>query len=288
MANTILVGIDGSTESAVAADWALAEAKSLKWSVVFVHAVSPVDVADPEVEARYFRAAFSEAERTFVPFLEDAESRGVPAESRVVAGRAKDVLIRLSSRAGLVVVGRRHRTGYASRFGSVSAALAAHSSCWTAVIPERWKRDRPALDGVRAPGTARFFGHVIVGAEEGPEAANLLAVAAELAQRHGAPLTAVTVRPDGAARDGTAWLPELLHRINEKHPQLQCAGVTLTGTPAGEVTEAASGARLLVIGSRGLSGLPGIVRGSVSQAVLESTSSPVLVVPSRPLKPEHE
>jgi nucleotide-binding universal stress UspA family protein len=51
--------------------------------------------------------------------------------------------------------------------------------------------------------------------------------------------------------------------------------------------EAARGARLLVLGSRGLSGIPGIVRGSVSQAILENTSSPVLVVPSRPPSRNH-
>ncbi|WP_240684994.1 universal stress protein [Arthrobacter nitrophenolicus] len=131
------------------------------------------------------------------------------------------------------------------------------------------------------------MGHVIVGVDEGPEAPTLIAVAAEMAQRHGAPLSAVTVGRDGAEQDGAPWLPDLLLRIREKHPQLQCAGFTLTGTPADEITEAASGARLLVIGSRGLSGISGIVRGSVSQAILEGTSSPVLVVPSRTTSDKH-
>ncbi len=48
--------------------------------------------------------------------------------------------------------------------------------------------------------------------------------------------------------------------------------------PADKITETTHGARLLVVGSRGLSGLPGIIRGSVSQAILENTDA-------RPQKP---
>ncbi|WP_409017537.1 MULTISPECIES: universal stress protein [unclassified Arthrobacter] len=47
------------------------------------------------------------------------------------------------------------------------------------------------------------------------------------------------------------------------------------------MTETSRGAPLLVIGTRGLSGIPGYLRGSASQAVRESTSTTVLVVPSR-------
>lgn len=274
MENTVLVGVDGSRESAAAAAWALAEAEVLKWGIVFVHAVPPVDVADPQVEAGYFRGAAVEAERTFGPLLVQAETRRIPAECQVLAGRAKDVLIRESSRAGLVVVGRRHRTGYTSRFGSVSAALTAHSLCWTAVIPETWRQDQSA-DSVPASDRGQFSDHVIVGVDEGPEASSVLAVAAEMAHRHGLPLSAVTVGRDGGTQDGPPWLSDLILQVREKHPQLQCASFTLTGKPSTIINEAARGARLLVIGSRGLSGIPGIVRGSVSQTVLESTSAPI-------------
>jgi nucleotide-binding universal stress UspA family protein len=287
MENTVLVGVDGSSGSAGAAAWALAEAEARRWKIAFVHAVPPAGVADPEVEAGYFRGAVGEAERKFGPFLADAEARGVHAEGQVVAGRAPDVLIRLSSRAELVVVGRRHRTGYVSRFGSVSASVTAHASCWTAVVPETWDQDRPAADSAQVSGKGAFFGHVIVGVDEGPEAPTLIAVAAEMAERHGVPLSAVTVGRDGTAGSSVAWLSDLLLPIREKHPRLQCASFTLRGMPADKITEAAHGARLLVVGSRGLGGISGIVRGSVSQAILEDTGAPVLVVPSRrqPNKP---
>lgn len=281
MENTVLVGIDGSSGSAGAAAWALAEAEAFRWKIVFAQAVPPAGVADPEVEAGYFRGAVGEAERTFEPFLTEAEARGVPAEGQVLTGRAQDVLIRLSSRAGLVVVGRRHRTGYTSRFGSVSAAVTAHASCWTAVVPESWDHDRAAADGAPASRGGKFFGDVLVGVDDGPEAPTLLAVAAEMAQRHGVPLSAVPVGRDGAAQGSVPWLSDLLLPIREKHPHLECASFTLAGMPADKITEAAHGARLLVVGSRGLSGLPGIVRGSVSQAILENTDAPVLVIPSR-------
>lgn len=286
MENTVLVGIDGSKGSAGAEAWALTEAEALRWKIVFAHAVPPVGVADPEIEAGYLRGAVSKAERTFGPFLTDAAGRGIPTEALVVAGRAQDVLIRLSSRAGLVVVGRRHRTGYSSRFGSVSAAVTAHSSCWAAVVPETWSQERPGADSVPASGGDKFFGHVIVGVDEAPEAPTLLAVAAEMAQRQEAPLSAVTVGGGGAPQGGAPWLSDLIRTVRSKHPHLQCATFTLKGMPANKITEAAHGARLLVIGSRRLSGIPGIVRGSVSQAILENTDAPVLVVPSR--SPSHK
>lgn len=281
MNNLVLVGVDGSSGSARAADWALAEAGARKWSVLFATVVPLAPVTDPQVEAAYFRGAARDAEQIFGPLIAQAQVQGIAAASQVIAGHASDVLVRLSARAGLGVVGRRKRTGFTSRLGSVSAALAAHSSCSTAVVPETWSQDRSAEDSVPASNRGRFSGQVVASVEAGPAAPHLLAVAAEMAQRHGVPLCAVTVCPKGAEPGRDPWLSDLLLRIRQKHPGLQCGSCTLSGTPAHEITEAARGARLLVIGTRGLSGIPGLVRGSVSQALLETTSSPVLVVPSR-------
>jgi nucleotide-binding universal stress UspA family protein len=47
--------------------------------------------------------------------------------------------------------------------------------------------------------------------------------------------------------------------------------------PAQALIEAARGARLIVVGSRGRGGFTGLALGSVSQAVLHHASCPVLV-----------
>lgn len=281
----MLVGVDGSSGSAGAADWALAEAAARKWGVLFVTAVQPAQVADPQVDGAYFHRAAREAELTFGPLIARAQAHGIAAASQVVMGRASDVLARLSAQAGLAVVGRRERTGLISRLGSVSAALAAHSACPTAVIPETWSH--AAEDSDPASGRGKFSGQVIASVEHGPEAAHLLAVAAKMAEQHGVPLCAITVDSHKPVPGRDSWLADLLHSIREQHPGLEAGTCVLSGTPAHEIAEAARGARLLVIGTRGLSGIPGLIRGSVSQALLEATSAPVLVVPSRHHGPKH-
>jgi nucleotide-binding universal stress UspA family protein len=97
-----------------------------------------------------------------------------------------------------------------------------------------------------------------------------------MALRHGLPLNIVTVGPE---TDPDPALTDVLARIRLEHPKLQCGAHTLSGQPVHEIAEAARQSWLLVVGTRGISGLTGMVRGSVSQALLQHASSPVLVVP---------
>ena len=64
----------------------------------------------------------------------------------------------------------------------------------------------------------------------------------------------------------------------------RAAGVKVTtelvnGHPATELLAAAADASLLVVGSRGMSGLTGALLGSVTHAVVHHAPCPVLVVP---------
>jgi nucleotide-binding universal stress UspA family protein len=54
------------------------------------------------------------------------------------------------------------------------------------------------------------------------------------------------------------------------------------GTPAKAVLDAAEGADLIVVGSRGRGGFTGLMLGSVSQQVAHHATCPVVIVPSRP------
>ncbi|WP_171059492.1 universal stress protein [Arthrobacter crystallopoietes] len=112
--------------------------------------------------------------------------------------------------------------------------------------------------------------------EPGSAAPGVLSAAADMALRHGLPLNVVTVGP---GTDPDPALTDALDRIRRQHPKLQCRAHTLSGKPVHEIAEAARQSWLLVIGTRGISGLTGMVRGSVSQALLQHASSPVLVVP---------
>lgn len=73
----------------------------------------------------------------------------------------------------------------------------------------------------------------------------------------------------------------ILDRAMEKVPKgIKCAGFSETGSPAVVILEFANteNADLIVMGSRGLGVVKGVLLGSVSQHLVEQAKCPVLVV----------
>ncbi len=66
----------------------------------------------------------------------------------------------------------------------------------------------------------------------------------------------------------------------EKYPDVSCTSSFVMQPPRVALCGAAQTAGLLVVGARGLGGIPGLLLGSVSQAVLEHAPCPVAVVRS--------
>jgi nucleotide-binding universal stress UspA family protein len=82
-------------------------------------------------------------------------------------------------------------------------------------------------------------------------------------------------------------LNDFLMDLQRAHPELAVLGTAerrlLSGLPPGRIVEAAEllDAKLIVIGSRGMTGLPHLMQGSVSERVVELAKGPVVVVKSR-------
>jgi len=87
------------------------------------------------------------------------------------------------------------------------------------------------------------------------------------------------VRPVGAGTetDAERLLADALAGWQERHPAVTASPLLLTGHPAMELVRAAADARLLVVGSRGISGTPGITLGSVSHTALLHATCAVAV-----------
>jgi len=125
--------------------------------------------------------------------------------------------------------------------------------------------------------------------------------AARQAEREDARLVVLHVVHDPASSPGfyrkpeAGWLRpmeevaqemfgEFLDGVRERNPGAVGLGrietMLRTGLPAGRITEAAEeiGAGLVVVGSRGRTGLPHIMLGSVAQRVAQTAAAPVTVV----------
>ncbi|MGW7363744.1 universal stress protein [Streptomyces sp. NPDC054841] len=132
--------------------------------------------------------------------------------------------------------------------------------------------------------------HVTAGLDGSPESAAAAQWAAREALLRKAPLRLVhaderpvwTVDPVAQADAQRRWAEQLLTEAAEelrcKHPSLEITTRQLSGpAPAALAAEAAE-ADLLVLGSRGLSGVMGFVLGSVGMQTITATEPPVVLV----------
>jgi nucleotide-binding universal stress UspA family protein len=133
----IIVGVDGSTVSQRALDWALGQAEATGATVTAVQAwqvpatYSTVTMVLPgsmfEKDAKAALAGTVEAAAAVHP--------GVEVEQFAVEGHPAKTLINWSEHADLLVVGNRGRGGFVgSLLGSVSQYCVQHASCPVVVI----------------------------------------------------------------------------------------------------------------------------------------------------------
>ena len=143
---TILIGTDGSPNSAHALQWTAGLARVLDAEVVAVHAVDPrlfvpaIETLGPPPAAAVGEEWYDEIkgafEKDWVQPLRDA---GVRYQTKFVDGSPALVLCDLADELGadLIVVGSRGRGGFAGLvLGSVSNYVMHHSRRPVAVIPE--------------------------------------------------------------------------------------------------------------------------------------------------------
>ncbi|MER6185894.1 universal stress protein [Streptomyces sp. NPDC001652] len=134
--------------------------------------------------------------------------------------------------------------------------------------------------------------NVTVGLDGSPESRAAAEWAAREAQLRGLPLKVVHVwepvpepmaqAPLLGAETQQHWserIPrEAVEGIALRHPGVQVDRAQLSGRPADVLVEAAKEADVLVLGSRGLSGIGGFLVGSVGLAVVAHTETPVVLV----------
>jgi nucleotide-binding universal stress UspA family protein len=208
----------------------------------------------------------------------------VAVRTVVVVGSARELLVSLSERAHLLVVGRRGLGRLGSVvLGSVSEHVASQAACPVAVVHD---------DESGAPN------HVVVAVDSHGAARPAVEVAFDEAAARGAPLTVLhcawspvdeTVRGRfGADEAGPDWVEEerlisvAIAGLRERYPDVEVHWQLSSGSDIDAVVTASRSAGLLVLGSRPRrTALGGLTGSSLSQLVLAKAGCTVLTVPVR-------
>jgi nucleotide-binding universal stress UspA family protein len=284
----IIVGVDGSEGAKHALAWAAHEGQLHGWPVTAVmawgwlaeHRAVVGDGFDPRFTEREAVAALD-------AYVTDAlgPSPAVTVERRTVEDLAPRALLEASSDAHLLVVGTRGLGGFRGLLlGSVSNQCLHYAACPTAVVGRDDEIGEPAggrvvvgIDGSEAAGRALTWA-----VEEARlRQASLEVVHAwQMPGASGYPLTGVSVDPSLFADAARATLDSAMHHIDETGLVKPAESILRGGRAASVILEAAKGADLVVVGSRGLGELSGPILGSVSHRVVHHASCPVVVIPA--------
>jgi nucleotide-binding universal stress UspA family protein len=260
----VVVGVDGSVDSQRALDYGVALAAGLDAETIAVRAVpAAVTPGDTVVEGRGRRIPLRVVE-------------GPPAPALLAAADAED--------ARLVVVGRRGEGGFPDLLlGSTSHHVARLARRPVLVVPAG---SDPRLPGPGAP--------LVVGVEGSPGSHVAVRGGAEVAAAYESEVTgghALDLAPTlifGAEGGDTYrrarqvvegmvadWC-EPLRKAGVVHRALVEEGGAALGLIRATQD---SGAALLVVGSRGAGGFPGLRLGSVADPVAHNANVPVVIVP---------
>jgi nucleotide-binding universal stress UspA family protein len=100
-----------------------------------------------------------------------------------------------------------------------------------------------------------------------------------LAETYGASLTVVYVHTPGSPGDRAHWQSQL-EQVRPGNPKIPVSHVLLEGDPAAEIARYAADAAIdvIVIGTRGRTGVDRLVLGSVAERVMREAPCTVLVV----------
>ncbi|MGR6918210.1 universal stress protein [[Actinomadura] parvosata] len=263
----IVVGIDGSRTACPALGWAADDAarRGLPLRIVHVrepwkaeHALSTsTDEECTTVRCDRMLAGAAERARALAP--------ETPISTALVTGAVLERLKDESERAETLVVAAP---------GPVALGLAGHTSCPLVVV----------RTFVRGGG-----GEVVAG-YDGSSCADLAleyaltqasARHATLRVLHGDRYPIMTPHPVGYGPLPVDETPELRLRLDawrERHPGARLAESVVRDHPVSALARASRAAELVVVGSRGIGGLTGLVLGSVSHGVLHRAHCPVAVI----------
>ena len=281
----VVVGVDGSENSARAARWAAREAVSRRVPLTVVHALHlPDGAALPLEPPEYAKRRRGDGGKLLDLVARELRGGfpGLEIETELSDLSPTRTLSTLSLESSLVVTGTRGHGGFAGMLlGSVSHRLAAHAHSPLVVV----RGDQP--DDV--------LNEVVVGVQPG-QPADAIRYAFDAAQRHGAVLHAVRAWYPRSTYNGPMGtnfvdleqirneerkaVEHLIAPYRTAFPAVKIEITAVRGNPVPVLIETARNTRLLVVGAHRHRGPLSVGAGYVVDGLLAHCPTPVAVVPT--------
>jgi nucleotide-binding universal stress UspA family protein len=284
----VVVGVDGSTAALHAVRWAAKEASArrLPLTLAHLHPDPAGRYPDEKVVAAMRPALQTQAKKWLHEAISVAREAAPDVEPQLelCVGDVVHGLVDLSANATVIVLGARGLGGFTGMLvGSTANSVVAGAACPVVVVRT------PPL------GAAQTRGPVVVGVDGSPASEEAIRFAFEEASLRRCPLialhtwTEVFIDPelnvDRIVFDTTVLeqrerelLAQRLAGWQEKYPDVQVTRVVKRDRPVRALLDYDGDAQLIVVGSRGLGGYHGMLLGSTSQALMQYTQSPLVVV----------
>ena len=276
---SVVVGVDGSESSGWALQWALQESRRRSLPLALLH-----------TDDRQTKTSAGPGDRVLEDALEAARRDGpdVPATAHHRVGHPAGVLVQATTTAATVVLGAgAHAVVERAVLGSVSHQVATHGHCPVVVV-----RHRASEDGAGA-------GQIVLALDDSESSTPAVEYAFAAASRQQLELTAVhawwreylggvmAYSPwegdwSEVAQELKQMMEHALAGWCEKYPDVTVHRHLVRGHAVQMLVQESEGAALLVVGSRGHGGFPGLLLGSVSNGLLQHADCPVAVVHQLP------
>ncbi|MFF2253089.1 universal stress protein [Streptomyces sp. NPDC058142] len=277
----ILVGIDPARDCHMLLAWAADEAHRRRLPLRLVvavpaqHQIEHVDASPHMMAQRQEGARALEAAASWVR----ERHADVEVATGVLDGRPAQILIGLSDRARMIVLGSRHlsRTEEFLSAGSLVVPVSAQARCPVVVVGD-------------AEHVTQEPQYLVVGVDGSEPSKAALALAFGEASLRGAALRALWVWQPPAlspkdepslVRTQRTLLSETVASWSEKYPDVALTHEVPVGHPVEELARAADHALAVVVGRRGDGGYMGMRLGSVVHGLLHRAHCPVITVPVR-------
>ena len=279
MTGAIVVGIDGSTQSQQAMEWAFEEARRTGAPLHLLHAASDSTYGGHVDEL--FRDVLIEDAKELVAAAKDKVPDDLADRCLVewVLGPPVEVLVHAAEDARMVVVGSHGRGAVgAAALGAVGRHVARHASGPVVVVHT-----------TSAPGSRVVLGLDPATAEPAMKSAFEEAAARELpltvvhawklppltGPGLGIPMAGVEI--DDIERGERGTVDELVRTWAEKYPGVDVEVQIVRGDARKILVEASDNSELVVVGAHGRGWFSGLLLGSTSAAVSAHALSPVLI-----------